>query len=822
MPACGNRRPGRSAPSEADVSDLWQDFRYAARLLLKSPGFAVIAIAALALGIGANTAIFSVVNTLLLRPLPYASADRLAVVWEHNLPRDRKNNVVSPGNFIQWRELNHSFQDLAAISMTFRTTLTGQGDAAELPVQYVSGTLFGILGVRPQIGRDFAPQEDAPTMSVVAISDRLWRERFGADPSIVNRTITLDGRPNLVVGIMPRGFSILDKDVDVWSTIGLPPAARTPRGRWICVVGRLKDGVTFVQAQQDMAAAHAELARRYPQFNTGWTANVVPLREQLTGDVKPALLVMLGAVGCVLLIACANVGNLVLARATARQRELAVRAALGAGRGRLIRQMLAESVLLSALGAGAGLFLSWWALVVLRTSVSHRLPIARIDQVGIDGTVLLFTIAAALVSASIFGIAPALSSAGARLTDTLKDGGRSGSAGRGARVRSAFVVVEMALALVLLVGAGLLMRSFAMLLQVDPGFDPSHTVTIKVSIPTASYGTPAKQQAFFDQLFQRFDALPGVKAAGGTSFLPLNGLGAATGFEIVGQPKPEAGQEPVTDVRVITHNYFQSMGVPLLRGRLFDTRDESGRVRRVIVNQALANKYFRNEDPIGKSIIVSWNEPGPDEIVGVVGDVRQQDLETEARATVYWPPTRFTYPFMTTAIRTAGDPRSTVKAATAALHDLDPNVAAADVRTMDEVIDVSVAQRRLTMLLLSVFAALALVLAAVGIYGVISYSVSQRTQEIGIRMALGARRSAVMRMVVGQAMRLAAIGLVTGGIGAWLLTRLMQKLLFGVTPSDPLTFAAVSSLLALVAATAAWVPGLRATRVDPVIALRSE
>jgi putative ABC transport system permease protein len=803
------------------MRDLIQDVRYAARLLLRSPGFTFVAVAALALGIGVNTAVFSVVDTLLLRPLPYADADKLAVVWEHNIPRDRRNNVTSPGNFIHWRELNQSFQELSAISTTFRTTLTGAGDAVELPVQYISGTLFGVLGVKPALGRDFTPQEDAPNVAAVTISDRLWRQRFGADPTIVNRTIMLNGRPNPVVGVMSPGFSILDKSVDVWSTVGFAPAARTPRGRWIGVIGRVKDGVSMAQAQEDMARVHTELTRRFPDFNSGWTANVVPLRQQLTGEVRPALFVMLGAVGFVLLIACANVGNLVLARATARQRELAVRAALGAARGRLIRQLLAESMLLSLLGAAAGLVLAWSATIALRTTVAERLPIARLEQVGIDGKVLLFTLAAALVSAFIFGIAPALTSAGVKLTDTLKDGGRSGSAARGARIRSAFVVLEMALALVLLVGAGLLMRSFVTLLRVDPGFDSSRTMTVKVSIPTLKYTNAAQQQAFFTQLFERLDALPGVTAAGGTSFLPMNGLGSATGFWVVGKPKPPRGQDLVTDVRVVTHNYFQAMGVPLLRGRAFDTRDMGTGVRRVIVNQTLARKHFPGEDPVGKSIIVSWNDEGADEIVGVVGDVRQ-DLDTPPREMIYWPPGRFTYPFMTIAIRTAADPRGVGPAAVAALRDIDPNVAPADIETMEEIVSDSVAQRRLTMLLLSIFAGLALVLAAVGIYGVIGYSVSQRTQEIGIRMALGAPRASVMRMVVGQAMTLACIGLAAGAVAASLLTRLMEKLLFGVTPYDPLTFAAVSALLALVAAIAASVPGLRATRVDPVIALRAE
>jgi putative ABC transport system permease protein len=804
------------------MRNLLYDFKYAARLLRRAPGFTIVAVAALALGIGANAAIFSVIDTLLLRPLPYADPDRLAVVWEHNLPRDRKNNVVSPGNFIHWRELNQSFADLAAVSATFRATLTGAGDPVELPQQLVSANLLPLLGVRPALGRNFEPQEDAPRSTVALISDRLWRQRFGADPGVLDRTIMLNAQPTRVIGVLPREFFVLDKNVDIWSPIAFTPAHRTPRGRWMCVVGRVKEGVSMAQAQDDMVRVHAELTRRFPSFNTGWTANVVPMKQQLTGDVRPALWVMLGAVGFVLLIACANVGNLVLARATARQRELAVRAALGADRARLIRQMLAESLVLSLLGAAAGLGLAWWALLALRTTVAERLPIARLEQVGINGTVLLFAIAAAVVSALLFGIAPALTSAGAKLTDTLKDGGRPGSGARGARLRAAFVVVEIALALVLLVGAGLLLRSFVTLLRVNPGFDAARTMTMKVSIPTTKYPDAARQQAFFNQLFERLDALPGVIATGSTSFLPMAGLGAATGFDIVGQPKPPAGQEPVTDVRVVDHNYFKAMGVPIIRGRAFDSGDDGTNVRRVIVNQTLANKHFAGQDPIGRRISVYWFNEGPDEIVGVVGDVRQQDLETEARATIYWPPGRFTYPFATVAVRTAGDPRAIVSAAVNALHQLDPNVAAADVRTMEEVLDASVAQRRLTMLLLATFAGLALVLAAVGIYGVIAYSVTQRTQEIGIRMALGAQRAAVLRMVVGQAMTLAAIGLAAGGIGAWLLTRLMQKLLYGVTPSDPLTFAIVSAMLALVAAIAASVPGLRAIRVDPVVALRAE
>jgi putative ABC transport system permease protein len=466
--------------------------------------------------------------------------------------------------------------------------------------------------------------------------------------------------------------------------------------------------------------------------------------------------------------------------------------------------------------------LAWWATYGLRNVVAQQLPIPRLDAVGVDGRVLLFTLGAVMISGLAFGLLPALSAAGATLTDALKEGGRTGTAARGARTRNLFVIVETALALVLLVGAGLLIRSFAALLDLDPGFDPSHTITMKVAIPTSKYSTGEQQRAFYDQLFERIDAIPGVQAAGGTSYLPLNGLGAATGFEIVGRPKPEAGQEPVTDVRVSTHDYFRAMGIRLVRGRLFDKTDTGTNVRRVIISETMARKFWPNEDPVGQQIIVEWNDAAPDTIVGVVGDVRQETLENEVRSAIYWPPSRFTYPFMTVAIRTAVDPASIVPAATAKVHELDANIAVADILTMTEVRDISVAQRRLTMILLGVFAAMALALAAVGIYGVISYAVTQRTQEIGIRMALGAQRSTVLAMVLRQALTLAAVGIGIGVAGALLLTSLMKNLLYGVAPSDPLTFAAVAVLLGVVAATAAAVPGLRATRVDPVVALRAE
>jgi putative ABC transport system permease protein len=798
-----------------------QDLRYGFRLLVRSPGFSLTAIAALAIGIGANTAIFSVINTLLLQRLPYRDADRLAIVWEHNLPRDRKTNVAAPANFLHWRDMNQVFEDLGSATITYSVTLSGGAEPEEAMTQSVTAEIFQILGVQPALGRTFTPDENRPGVRVAMISDRLWKRRFHADPSVLQRAVVAQGTSYSVVGVMPPGFSFLDKNVDVWVPIGFTAQSRTPRGRSLLVVGRLKPGVTFDRAQQDMTRVSASLTEMFPDFNTGWTSRVVPMRDQLTGDVRPALFVLAGAVAFVLLIACANVANLLLARATARQRELAVRAALGAGRARLVRQMLAESVVLSVAGGLCGLLLARWALGFLRGVVAERLPIQRLEMVGIDGLVLLFTVVASLACGLFFGIVPALTASGSSFTDALREGGRTGSGSRGNRTRSVLVVTEIALALMLLVGAGLLVRSFVQLLDQNPGFDPTRTVTMRLSLPQARYGAEGQRGQFYARFFDRVDALPGVGSSGAISFLPLNGLGAATSMRIVGKPEPPRGQEPVTDVRVITHEYLKTMGIPLLKGRLFNELDAADAKGRVVINQTMAERHWPGEDPIGKRVRITWDDQ-EDEVIGVVGDVRHAGLDGEIRAMTYWPFARNPYGTMTVTVRTTGDANRVVSSIVGVVREFDPELAVAAVQTMEDVVATSVAERRLTMLLLMIFAGAALLLAAVGIYGVIAYSVTQRTQEIGIRMALGAQRGDVLRMILRQAALLAGTGVVAGGIGALLVTRLMSGLLFNVKPTDPLTFAGVSALLAVVAIAASCVPGLRATRVDPVIALRAE
>jgi putative ABC transport system permease protein len=798
------------------------DFKHGARSLFRSPGFSAVAIAALAIGIGANTAIFSVINTLLLQPLPYRDADRLAIVWERNIPRDRRTNVVGPANYLHWREMNRTFEDLAAVSMSYSVTLTGGGEPEEIPAQSLSVEAIPLMGITPMLGRAFTQDEARPNARFAMLSERLWRRRFAADPAILDRPLQFQGVAYTIVGILPGNFSFLDRTVEVWFPIGFTAQSRTPRGRSLQVVGRLKPGVTFDQAQEDMVRVGNDLATMFPAFNTGWSVTVIPVRKQLTGAVRPALFVLAGAVGFVLLIACANVANLLLSRATVRRRELAVRAALGAARARLVRQLIAESLTIAMAGGVVGLLLAWWALGFLRTVAAARLPIQRLEMVGIDGWVLAFALGISLMSGIVFGVVPALTASGDSLTDSLKEGGRTGSSARGKRARSVFVVAEVALALILLVGAGLLVRSFTRLLGVSPGFDPSKTITMRLTLPAARYGAEGQRGRFLDRFFAEVGRLPGVQSAGAISFLPMTGLGAATSMTIVGQPPPPAGQEPVTDVRVISHDYLEAMGVPLLKGRLFNEQDPSDARGRVVISETMARRHWPGEDPIGKRVRIAWDSH-EDEIIGVVGDVKHYGLDSPSvRAMTYWPYARNPYGAMTVTIRTASDPRQIVNAVAAAVRRLDPDLALAAVQTMDEVVSNSMAERRLTMLLLAVFAGAALVLAALGIYGVVAYSVTQRTQEIGIRMALGARQGDVLRMIVRQAVALVSIGIAVGAAGALLLTRLMEGLLFAVTPADPVTFAAVGATLALVAALASYVPGLRATRVDPVIALRAE
>jgi len=798
-----------------------QDFRFAARVLRKSPGFTAIAVAAIALGIGANTAIFSVVNGVLLKSLPYRDPDGIVMVWERNIPRDRKTNSVGLANFLSWRDENHVFEQMAATTPVFGANLTGAGEPVEVRTQMVNAEFFSILGVNPELGRPFTREEDDKDANVVVITHRLWQQQLkGRD--IVGKQISLNGRSWTVVGVMPAGFYFRDRTIDVWYPIGFTADSRQPRGRSLAPIARLKPGVSVAQAQAEMDTIMARLTARWPEFDTGWVTNVRPIRDEITGDVRPALVILLGAVGFVLLIACANVANLLLARATARQRELAVRSALGASRRRLVRQLLAESVLIAIGGGAAGLALAWSGVRLLTTGVGDQIAFPRIDSIGLDGRVLAFTAAVALLSGIIFGFAPALTSAAVNLNEALKEGGRTGSSGRTGTLRSAFVVIEVALALVLLVGAGLLLRSFARILSTDPGFSADHVMTAQLTLPAAKYDRLAKRTQFWDDLLQRIRVLPGVTSAGTVSFLPMNGLGSATGFEVVGQPKPAPGQGPGATIKVVDGDYFAALGIPLRRGRLFTEAEQQTENRHAIISETLARRFFPNQDPIGQHLLVSWYGEGADEIIGVVGDTKMVTMEEEMYPAIYYPYSRTPYSSNTIVVRSAGSPSLVASSLVQAVHQIDPDLPVSNLRSMDDVIARSMAQRRIVMVLLAVFAAVALLLATVGIYGVMSYMVSQRTQEIGIRMALGADRGEVVGMVLVQALRLAAGGLAAGCIAAFALTGLLRTMLYDVRPTDPITFAGVAAVLLAVAAVATAVPAMRATRIDPLMALKAE
>jgi putative ABC transport system permease protein len=805
------------------IETFFQDVRYGLRSLLKKPGFTLTAIIALALGIGANTAIVSVINGVLLRSLSYANPDRIVMLWERGLTGERTQNVVSPGNFLDWQKQSTSFEHMAAVADQRVNVTGGGGDPEEIKAQFVSQPFFPALGVQPLVGRSLLPKEHTVGNDlVILLSHELWQTRFGADPEIVGKQATISGRQRTIVGVMPPGFHFLDNQVKAWMPLALDPAInyREVTGRYLRVVARLKPSVTVQQAQGELTGIAKQLEQALPKYNTGWGVTVLPMHEQVVGEIRPILVVLFAAVAFVLLIACANVANLLLARAASRQKELALRAALGASRMRLVRQMLTESVLLALMGGLLGVVLAFWGIHLLIGFGPDNIP--RLNEISIDPRVLGFTFGISLLTGLLFGLIPAVQASRPDLNDALKEGSRGSTGGRSGTFRNVFVVAEVSLALVLLIGAGLMIRSFMRLQSVETGFNPENVLTMRAQLPKKKYSEPHQILDFFKQAQDRIAALPGVQAVGAISFLPLTGgMASRDAFKIVGQPPPKPGQEPGVEVRIVTPTYFRAMGIPLLKGRLLDERDvKESRV--LLINETMAKRYFPGLDPVGKQMEVFWDGSGPDEIVGVVGDIHEGALNKEPEPAIYWSHPRVPYSGMALVVRTSGDASRFGAAVQKEIRAIDPDQPVADVRTMQQVISKSIARPRFNTLLLTIFAGVALVLASVGLYGVMNYSATQRTHEVGIRMAMGATRVDIMRLVVGNGMMLTLTGIGIGVLASWALTRVMANLLFGVTATDLPTFIVVSAVLTAVAFVANYIPARRATRVNPVIALRYE
>jgi predicted permease len=798
------------------IEQLQQDLRFAFRQLRRNPGFALVAILTLAVGTGANTAIFSLVNSLVLKPLAYEEPGQLVQVWES--PRGTGRNPISPGVFLDWQSQATTFESLAAYR-SIDLNLTGAGEPERISGLRVTADGLRVLRARPLLGRIFAANEDqAGNERVVVLTYELWQRRFGGDPALIGRTIQLNDAPYTVIGILPAGFLPRATQEFVVPQV-FPPAWREIRAsHFLNVMGRVKSGVSLEQAGTELAAISARAATQYfPKWKKDWTATVVPMHEQLSGDLKPALLILLAAVVVVLLVACANVANLLLAKASARRPEIAVRAALGASRGRVIRQLLAESVLLSFLGAVLGLAIAVWSVAGLRHLVG-AMNFARAHEIAIDGRVLGATLLVALVTGIVFGLAPALQASRFSLTDALKDASRGLSAG-GGRVRQVLIVGEVALALVLLVGAGLLLNSFHRLISMPPGFAPEQALTMQLSLPDKKYPGNAQRLAFFTQMIARIEALPGVDSASVSSTVPLASGFPDNFFRVDGRKDhPDPGY--AADYDYGTSHVFRALGIPLRLGRTFTDADATVRV--AIVNEEFVRRVFPGENPLGRRISMG-TETQTWEIVGVVGDVRGRGLAQSVRAMVYRPqsPTEASSNSHL-VVRAAGSPRHLAESVRQAILTVDSSQPVARVRTLEEVVSGSVADRRLTLGLLAGFAGTALALAAIGLYGVIAYSVAQRTREIGIRVALGASRRDVFGLVLGEGMRLVLLGLLIGLGAAFGLTRLLEKMLYQVKPTDPQTFAVVSLVLLAAALFASWLPARRAARIEPMAALRTE
>jgi putative ABC transport system permease protein len=806
------------------LEDLFQDISFGFRMFRNSPVFALVAVVTLALGIGANTAIFSVVSGVLLRPLPFPRQDRLIMLWEKD--RDGLRTNTSWADFADFERLNHSFSGLAAMSF-WTPTFVGPNDSETLNGFRVSATFFDLLAVKFAQGRNFLPSEDARgNQMVVILSYSFWQRRFAGDPRILGRTIRLGTVDNVIVGVLPADFpSILSLDprkpADIYTPLAynatLPYACRDCHH--LRAMGRLRDGVTLSQANAELNQISDSLARAYPKEYSATGMILIPLKDNLTGEVSTALWVLLGSVGFVLLIACVNVANLLLAWAARRQREVALRSALGARRARIIRQFLTESLLLSFLGGGLGVLLAWAGVVFLQHAHLANLP--RLQNVSMDRWALLFAFGICALTGIAFGLLPAFRSSKLDLNEALKETGKTTAGRERHRLRSLLIFADVALALLLLIGASLMMKSFVRLLQVHPGFDASHTLTMTVSLwGPKSQDAPAL--AFFEQVLQRVQALPGVESAGVVSQLPLGGNLDMYGIHVEGKTLPNPEDDPSADRYSISPGYLRVMRIPLLRGRQFDDHDTAASPKVVLVNDSMARKFWPGEDPVGKRLRMGDSKGPLRTVVGVVGDVLHRSLDAPHTLQIYLPNAQFTDSDVILAVRATNDPVSLISAVRGEIAALDPQVPVSEIATMDEVVSASVTNQRFGAILFFLFAAIALLLATVGIYGVISYSVAQRTHEIGIRVALGAHRGEVLRLIIGEAMRPALWGAAAGLCAAFGLMRLLTGLLFGVRPSDPPTFALVSLILLVVALLACYLPARRATRVDPVIALRYE
>jgi putative ABC transport system permease protein len=811
------------------MENLLQDLRYGVRMFLNRPAFAAVIIITLALGIGANTSIFCIVHSLLIRPLPFKEPDRLVMIWESNLSKGVSQDLVAFANLADWRDQTQVFEEVSDFDST-NFVLAGGDEAERIPGCHISSNLFRVLGVSPRVGRDFNAEDEQPGHEdIILVSHELWQRRFGADPNLIGKPLKLDNKSYTVVGIMPPGFNFprwlepvgaknLAK-AELWAPLVIDAEAISKRGaRYLSAIGRLRPGMRLAQAQAELEPVVRALEQQYPE-NEGYRVVLVPMQEQIVGRVKSALLILFGAIAFVLLIACANVASLLLARATSRQKEIALRMALGCSRSRLIRQLLTESVSLGLIGGLAGLLVAYWGVGILVTSFPDGLP--QIDSIKIDGRALGFTILISIVTGVLFGLIPALQSSKPDLNQALKEGGRGASAGFSNRTRAILVVSEIALALVLLIGAGLMIKSFVHLMAVYPGFNPDNVLTLRIALPASKYAAANQKVAFFQQLTNRIENVPGVQSAGATTNLPLSGTSMSFRFMIEGR------QEPSTEIHLaqyhaITPNYLRTMAIPLMQGRDFTEQDAESAPGVVIINKSLARRFFPDQDPIGQKIKITYGKPMARQIVGVIDDVKHKALETDSQEEVYVPFLQNPWSFMTVVVRSDAEVQPMAGALRSAVWSLDKDQPIDSIIPMSQLVSDSIAHQRFYAELLGIFAGLAIMLAAVGIYGLISYTVTQRTHEIGVRMALGARQKDVLILIVRQGLVLALTGMAIGLGGSWFLTRFLSKLLYGTSVNDPATFISVSLLLILISLIACYIPARRATRVDPMVALRYE